>query len=107
MANYSATETLISKSLHQSLYNPATLATQDKRIVWAGEISSPFIKQHFGVDTIPYYGGEQGGYRTAVVQFPENYMAIAVVNSGSMSSGGIATRLKNAWEAGLEGNFKK
>jgi CubicO group peptidase (beta-lactamase class C family) len=107
MANYSATETLISKSLRQSLYNPATLATRDERIVWAGEINSPFIKQHFGVDAIPYHGGEQGGYRTAVVQFPENYMAVAVVNSGPMSSGGIATHLKNAWGAGLEDNFKK
>lgn len=107
MANYSATETLISKSLRQSLYNPATLATRDERIVWAGEISSPFIKQHFGVDAIPYHGGAQGGYRTAVVQFPENYMAVAVVNSGPMSSGGIATRLKNAWGTGLEDNFKK
>jgi len=94
MANYSATETLISKSLRQSL--------RDEGLVWAGEIKSSFIKQHFGVDAIPYHGGAQGGYHAAVVQFPENYMAVAVVNSGPMSSGEIATYLKNAWGVGLE-----
>jgi len=98
MANYSATETLISKSLRQSL--------RDEGIVWAGEIKSSFVKQHFGADAILYHDGLQGGYRTAVVQFPENYMAVAVVNSGPMKGGEIATYLKNAWGAGLEDNFK-
>lgn len=98
MANYSATETLISKSLRQSL--------RDEGIVWPEEIKSSFIKQHFGVDAIPYHGGTQDGYRAAVVQFPENYMAVAVVNSGPMPSRDIATYLKNAWGVGLEDNFK-
>jgi len=41
-----------------------------------------------------------------VVQFPENYMAVAVINSGLMYPGGLAVGLKNAWGAGLEDNFK-
>ncbi|MBD2360881.1 hypothetical protein H6G36_06755 [Anabaena minutissima FACHB-250] len=46
------------------------------------------------------------GTHTAVVQFPDNYIAVAVVNSNPMSSGDIAVRLKNAWAAGMENNFK-
>lgn len=106
MANYSATETLISQSLRQSLYNTATPATRDNRIVWSGEINSPFITKHFKVPAIPYHGGTQIGYKTAVVQFPDNYIAVAVVNSEPMSSRGLAVRLKNAWGAGMENNFK-
>lgn len=106
MANYSATETLISKSLRQSLYNTATPATRDNRIVWSGEIISPFITKHFKVPAIPYHGGDHIGNKAAVVQFPDNYIAVAVVNSEPMSSGGLAVRLKNAWGAGMENNFK-
>jgi CubicO group peptidase (beta-lactamase class C family) len=112
MANYQATNTLISDKTRDLIYDDSTPATQDARLVWDGLDPSPFAKEHFGVNGIPYKLGSGAnakliaGYsNTAILLLPGGYIAV-----GTMTSKGdplkVYEGLKVAWGEAIKGNFE-
>ena len=112
MATYQATNTLISGKTRDLIYDDSTPATQDARLVWDGLVPSPFAKEHFGVNGIPYKLGSgananlTAGYaNTAILLLPGGYIAV-----GTMTSKGDAkdvfNGLKDAWGEAIKGNFE-
>ncbi|AUX29612.1 MULTISPECIES: serine hydrolase domain-containing protein [Sorangium] len=107
----------ISPSTYDALYSPTgSSAARNNRLVWSSEIASAKLEDLYGWKASPYHGGSHpvnrsgsvpSGFRTtharaAVIRLPSGYHAVGIVNSGEMSSGDIASELKNAFANALE-----
>lgn len=104
MANYQATDTLISEKVRKMMYDDSTAATRDESLGWYGLLGSPFATKNFGVKAIPWHAGGNLGF-TAVVQLPDNYIAVGTIN-GPGEVGTIASTLKDAWVQAMMANFE-
>jgi hypothetical protein len=104
MANYQATNTLISNSVREMMYDDSTEATRDARLGWSRTIVSPFATKYFKVNEIPIHGGDGFGH-SAIVQLPGGFIAVGTMN-GAGSSTKVATDLKDAWGEALRANFE-
>jgi CubicO group peptidase (beta-lactamase class C family) len=104
MANYQATNTLISDKVRKMMYDDSTAATRDASLGWAGFLTSPFATKNFGVNAIPWHAGGNLGF-TAIVQLPDNYIAVGTIN-GPGNVGTIANTLKDAWVQAMLANFE-
>jgi CubicO group peptidase (beta-lactamase class C family) len=104
MANYQATNTLISEKVRKLMYDDSTAATRDDTLGWSEFLSSPFATKNFGVNSIPWKAGGNQGY-TATVQLPDGYIAVGTINSPA-NAGTIANALKDAWVQAMIANFE-
>lgn len=104
MANYQATNTLVSEKVRKMMYDDSTAATRDASLGWAGFLSSPFATKNFGVNAIPWHAGGNLGF-TAIVQLPDGYIAVGTIN-GPGNVGTIANTLKDAWVQAMLANFE-
>lgn len=104
MANYQATNTLVSEKVRKMMYDDSTAATRDDSLGWSEYLTSPFATKNFGVHTIPWKAGGSMGY-TAIVQLPDNYIAVGTINSPG-EPGIIANALKDAWVQAMLANFE-
>ncbi|MCA1568204.1 MAG: beta-lactamase family protein [Acidobacteria bacterium] len=104
MANYQATNTLVSDKVRKMMYDDSTAATRDDSLGWSEFLSSPFATKNFGVNAIPWKAGGNLGF-TAVVQLPDNYIAVGTI-SGPGNEVTVANTLKDAWVQGMIGNFE-
>jgi hypothetical protein len=104
MANYQATDTLVSEKVRNMMYDDSTAATRDDTLGWSEFLSSPFATKNFGVNSIPWKAGGNLGF-TAVVQLPDGYIAVGTIN-GAGNAGTVANILKDAWVQGMIANFE-
>ncbi len=112
MATYQATNTLISDKTRDLIYDDSTPATRDARLVWDGLDPSPFVKEHFGVNGIPYKLGSgananlTAGYsNTAILLLPGGYIAVGTITSKGNAMT-VFEGLKEAWGDAVRGNFE-
>lgn len=105
MANFQASNVLVSEKIRKLMYDDSTEKTQDDRLGWSRILQSPFATKYFGVNAIPYHGGDKYGH-TAIVQLPGGYMAVGTI-TGKKGSGEVATALKDAWGDALRANFEE
>jgi hypothetical protein len=95
MANFQATGVLVSAKARALMYDDSNTVTQDARLGWHKIKAYPFATKHFGVNFVPWHGGDGVGH-SAVVQLPGGYIAVgAVVGPGA--SGDITNSLHDAW----------
>jgi hypothetical protein len=106
MANFQASNVLVSENVRKLMYNDSNEVTRDDRLGWSRTLESGFATKHFGVNAIAYHGGDKYGH-TAILQLPGGYIAVGTVTGGSNASGAVATALKNAWGEALRANFEE
>jgi hypothetical protein len=104
MANYQATDTLVNAATRKMIYDDSTAATREARIVWYNLNGSPFAKEHYGVNGIPWHGGDGLGH-TAIVNLPDGYIAVGTM-TGVGGSPAVYEGLKEAWGEAVKGNFE-
>jgi hypothetical protein len=104
MANFQATNTLVSEKVRKMMYDDSTPTTRDASLGWSGTLSSDFAAKHFKITGLPYQGGENKGY-SAIVQLPDGYIAVGTIN-GVGDANVVANALKNAWVQGMLANFE-
>jgi CubicO group peptidase (beta-lactamase class C family) len=103
MANYQATNVLISDKTREMMYDDSTAATRDDRLGWSTISASAFAKQHFGVNAIHWHWGDNLGH-TAIVSLPGGFIAVGTI-TGTGSSSTVYESLKEAWGAAVQANF--
>ncbi|MBC7932859.1 MAG: serine hydrolase [Rubrivivax sp.] len=104
MANYQASSVLVSDKVRKMMYDDSTGTTQDARLGWSNTMASAFATKNFGVNRIPWHGGDAFGH-TAIVQLPGGFIAVGTIN-GVGSGGTIAQGLKDAWGVAVQSNFE-
>lgn len=104
MANYQATNTLVSDKVRKMMYDDSNGTTQDARLGWSKITEREFATTNFGVKKIPWHGGDSLGH-TAIIQLPGGYIAVGTIN-GVGSGGTVANGVIDAWEEALRANFK-
>ncbi|MEO6392330.1 MAG: hypothetical protein ABIP75_10795, partial [Pyrinomonadaceae bacterium] len=100
MANFQATDTLVSEMVRNLMYNDSDPGA---RLVWSHVTPSAFTAEHFGVKGIPWHGGDNLGH-SAIVQFPGGYIAVGAI-TGPGNGGDVEAALKDAWGAAVADNF--
>jgi hypothetical protein len=106
MADFQASNLLVSEKVRKLMYEDGNEVTRDDRLGWSNTLQSPFATKHFGVNAIPYHGGDKYGH-TAIVQLPGGYIAVGTVTGGNKASDAVATALKDAWGDALRANFEE
>lgn len=104
MANYQATNTLVSDKVRKMMYEDSNGTTQDARLGWSRIAASEFATTNFGVKRLPWHGGDNLGH-TAIIQLPGGYIAVGTIN-GVGSGGTVVSGLIDAWAEALRANFE-
>jgi hypothetical protein len=104
MANYQATNTLVSEKTRKLMYDDSTAATRDARLGWSRILESEFATKNFKVNRVPWHGGDGYGH-TAIVQLPGGFIAVGTV-TGDGSGGSVASALEAGWADALRANFE-
>jgi hypothetical protein len=106
MANYQATNTLVSDKTRKLIYDDSTLATRDAGLVFFYS-ESDFTKEHFGVNAIPFHlgGGANGYSNTAILLLPAGYIAVGTI-TGQGNAKTVFNGLKEAWGEAVRANFE-
>lgn len=85
------------------------------RLVWSNASGDSFVKEKFGMNFMPWMGGDQDGYHATIVMLPDNYYAVGIINSDVTpvkqgdeygNSGELTRNIMNAFDAGVADNFK-
>jgi len=107
LATFNATETFLTNATKAKMYDDSSATSRDNRLGWSQVMASGFITQHFKVNAVPYHGGDDLNYHTAIVKFPAGYMGVISTNyvTGE-NSHNLAQHIKNAWAAGLAANYQ-
>jgi CubicO group peptidase (beta-lactamase class C family) len=101
---------VISPALYAAMYDAdGSAAARDDRLGWNREVFSAKLQSTYGWNSVPAHGGSHtvgwdGGSitaRSAVMRLPGGFHAVALVNSNEMSSGDVATALKDAFVRSL------
>lgn len=109
LINLEMNSAYLQNDLFESWATPTQPGYQQSRLVWPAQINSAYFLNTWGWQSLPFSGGDhgfadaEGGQaeaHAAIVKFPLDYYAIAIVNSGRAPAGWgsrqIATGLKNA-----------
>jgi hypothetical protein len=106
MANYQATNKLISDKTRKLIYDDSTRATRDAGLVFFYS-ESPFTKKNFGVNAIPYHlgSGANGYSNTAILLLPGGYIAVGTISSQGNAQT-VFDGLKTAWGEAVKANFE-
>lgn len=109
LINLEANSAFLDNGLFESWASPTQSGYEQSRLVWPAEIDSNYFLNTWGWQSLPFSGGDHGfpdadgtlaEAHAAIVKFPLDYYAIAIVNSGRApapwGSRQIATGLKNA-----------
>ncbi len=89
-ANFDMTETLVSNEVKAKMFDNNKA---DDRLVWSTFYTNPWIKENLGVSRMPAMDGGQEGYRSVFIKMPNNYFALAIVNSAELQPNELATIL--------------
>ena len=109
-ANF-ATNKIVSAKMRDKMFSDNDA---DNRLLWSFTFNDEFLKSKLQWNTTPYMGGDWGGAHATIMQLPNNYYIVAVVNSGISPAnsegkfGGswtLTSKLLNAFKAGIDGNF--
>lgn len=98
VANFDATQTLVSHSLRDKLFNDDDA---DKRLVWSFTIADKAIDDKFHYSQLPYMGGDHGGAHASIVALPGGYYAVGIINSDEYNSWYVSARLVRAFKSGF------
>ena len=108
MANFSATETIVSAATRDLMFNDDA---PQNRLVWSMETEDKTLLKNFQWNSSPYMGGDWGGHAT-IVQLPNDYYAVGITNSGILNdqgvvggSGLLTRNIIEAFNMGVDANF--
>lgn len=106
MANYQATNTLVSSKTRKLIYDDSTVTTRDAGLVFFYS-ESDFTKKNFGVNAIPFHlgSGANGYSNTAILILPAGYIAVGTISSQGNAQT-VFEGLKTAWGEAVKGNFE-
>ncbi len=111
VANFAATETIVPNEVRAMMFSDKT----GDRLVWSNASGDSFVKEKFGMNFMPWMGGDQDGYHATIVMLPDNYYAVGIINSDVTpvkqgdeygNSGELTRNIMNAFDAGVADNFK-
>ncbi len=111
VANFSATETIVSKETREKMFDDKKT---DNRLLWSSAAGDEFFKEKLNWSSTPYMGGDQGGAHGTIIMLPDGYYAVGIVNSdispankvGQNGGSGMLTRnIMESFKAGIAANF--
>ncbi len=71
----------------------------DERLVWSFTTSNKWVTDNFGMDAIPYMGGDHDPAHATIMKLPNGNHAVGIVNSDAIGSGTITNNIVNAFQA--------
>ncbi len=83
--------------------NPGNPANPGKQFPWSEAVAHEGFANETGQAAWPSHGGDQNGYRAALVQLPYGHVGAALINSGDRGSAQIAKTLVDAFYAATRG----
>lgn len=98
VANFNASETFVSKAVRAKMFNDEDA---DNRLVWSRTTTDSWFNTNFGMDTLPYHGGDAGGGRATILMLGGGYYAVGIINSADFSSGELTTILRDAFKGSV------
>lgn len=87
VANFAATETLLSDEVKAQMFDKDKW---DDRMVWSTYYSNPWITKNLGMSKLPGMDGLQDGSRSVLIKLPDNYYALAIINSADLQPNEMA-----------------
>jgi hypothetical protein len=111
IANFAATEKIVSAEMREKMYDDDD---SENRLLWSMTQSDTLMKQKLQWNTSPYMGGDWGGAHATIIQLPNNYYAVGIINSSITpvkkgddfgGSWELTRRIINSFDAGITDNF--
>jgi CubicO group peptidase (beta-lactamase class C family) len=109
VANFAATETLVSDETRALMFEDDTPQNQ---LLWSMNIPDGDLLKNFGWNISPYMGGDYGGAHATIVKLPNDYYGVGIVNSGILNEKGqvggsylLTLNIIEAFNAGAAANF--
>jgi Beta-lactamase len=111
VANFAATEKIVSAKMREKMYDDDD---SDNRLLWSMTQSDTLMKQKLQWQTSPYMGGDWGGAHATIIQLPNDYYAVGIINSSITPTkkgddfGGsweLTGRIINSFNAGITDSF--
>lgn len=87
VANFAATEKLLSNETKAKMYDGGKW---DDRLVWSNVYTNKWITDNLGVSRMPGMDGLQDGYRSVLIKMPDDYYALAIINSADLNTPDLA-----------------
>ncbi len=98
VANFTASETLIPNAVETKMFDDDNA---NEMLVWSFTTSNKWATDNFGMDAIPYMGGDHDPAHATIVKLPNGYHAVGIVNSDEMGSGTITNNIVSAFQTSV------
>jgi CubicO group peptidase (beta-lactamase class C family) len=109
VANFAATETIVKNETRDMMFDDEAAQNQ---LLWSMNIPNNTLLTNFDWKTSPYMGGDHGGAHATIVELPNDYYAVGIINSGILDEKGkvgssylLTLNIIEAFNAGVDANF--
>lgn len=108
VAYFGSTDTIVSKTVRDKMYNDS-MANPNDRMVWAAASGSNWVNTNFKIPRVAWSNGGTDGTRTVLLRLPQNYYLVIFSNTRNDGAGQDANQLYSfglaAFREGMDHNF--